>query len=330
MPRAKRRWVSQLSGSFHLISRIAGGELLLKTEEKEFFLKLIEKFAAGFFVRIHAFAIMGNHFHILATGMEQEAQEATKKELFQRYRLIYGKDAEPPQGSYNSSGTLIPDPDEGVERLRERLGSVSRFVQELKQTFTRWYNKKNNRTGYLWGSRFKGVIIYKGIAQLVCSTYIDLNPVRVGIVERPEDYRWSSMGLRVRAPKRAERLLHPLNLADVLEESEDDVFGLPYVRVTPELKSLNWYREFVYVSGGVEKAGKAHIADSLVKQVIACNGHLGILDRFRYRVKNFSEGAAIGGASSIERFQSESNRKYIRARNFLDTYWSYTTRVLRQ
>jgi hypothetical protein len=47
-------------------------------------------------------------------------------------------------------------------------------------------------------------------------------------------------------------------------------------------------------------------------------------------VKNFSEGAAIGGASSIERFQGESNRKYIRARNFLDTYWSYATRVLRE
>jgi REP element-mobilizing transposase RayT len=95
MPRARRRWVSQLSGSFHLISRIAGGELLLKTEEKEQFLNLLEKFAAGFFVQIHSFAIMGNHFHILATGMEQEAQEATKKELFQRYRLIYGKNAEP-------------------------------------------------------------------------------------------------------------------------------------------------------------------------------------------------------------------------------------------
>jgi REP element-mobilizing transposase RayT len=98
MARSNRRWISQERGSFHIISRIAGGELLFKTEEKEYLLKLLERFASGFFVRIHAFCIMGNHFHILATGMEQEAQDASKKELFQRYRLMYGKNAEPPEG----------------------------------------------------------------------------------------------------------------------------------------------------------------------------------------------------------------------------------------
>jgi REP element-mobilizing transposase RayT len=117
MPRSNRRWISQLRGSFHIISRIAGGELLLKTEEKDYLLKLLERFASGFFVRIHAFCIMGNHFHILATGMEQEAQEATKEELFRLYRLMYGESAEPPGGSYDSSGNLIPDPDDGVQRL---------------------------------------------------------------------------------------------------------------------------------------------------------------------------------------------------------------------
>jgi REP element-mobilizing transposase RayT len=72
MPRSNRRWVSQQEGSFHIISRIAGGDILLHRQEKEYLLKLLERFAAGFFVRIHSFCIMGNHFHILATGLEQE------------------------------------------------------------------------------------------------------------------------------------------------------------------------------------------------------------------------------------------------------------------
>ena len=329
MARLNRRWVSQLSGSFHIISRIAGGEFLLKREEKDYFIELLERFASGFFVHIHAFCIMDNHFHIMATGMEQEAQDASKKELFQRYRLMYGENAEPPEGMYDSSGNLIPDPDGGVQRLRERLGSVSRFVQELKQTFTRFYNKKHNRQGYLWGGRFKGVIIYKGEPQFVISSYIDLNPVRAGIVERPEDYRWSSLGMRVRSPGKAGKLLHTINFIDVLEESQAHVYSLPYVSVTDELKSVDWYREFVYVSGGIKREGKAGIPESLVKQVVACNGYLGVFDRLRYRVKNFSEGVAIGVHTSIERFQSETNRKYIRARSFLDAYWSYATRVLR-
>jgi putative transposase len=103
--------------------------------------------------------------------------------------LLYPKESEPPPGRYEPNGEIIWDEDGGIERLRERLGSISRFVQELKQTFSRWYNKTHNRKGYLWNDRFKGVIVNHGEAQLLCSAYIDLNPVRAGIVERPENYR---------------------------------------------------------------------------------------------------------------------------------------------
>jgi REP element-mobilizing transposase RayT len=207
MARTRRQWISQQAGSFHIISRTAGGDVRFTDEEKEYFLDLLERFASGFFVEIHTFSIMGTHFHILATGLELQAEKADAKELNRRYRLIYGQDAEPPVGSYEVDGSIIPDEDGGVERLRQRLGSISRFVQELKQTFSFWYNKRHNRKGYLWGDRFKGVIVEKGEAQLVCSAYIDLNPVRANIVKRPEDYRWSSLGLRVGNPGRAKKLL---------------------------------------------------------------------------------------------------------------------------
>jgi hypothetical protein len=78
MGRSKRPWVSQLVGSFHIISRVAGGtgsDFILQYQEKEYFLKLLERFASGFFVKVHAFAIMSNHFHILATGMELKAKQ---------------------------------------------------------------------------------------------------------------------------------------------------------------------------------------------------------------------------------------------------------------
>jgi REP element-mobilizing transposase RayT len=60
MARSNRRWISQERGSFHIISRIAGGELLLKREEKDYFLELLKRFASGFFVQIHAFCIIKN------------------------------------------------------------------------------------------------------------------------------------------------------------------------------------------------------------------------------------------------------------------------------
>ncbi len=107
----------------------------------------------------------------------------------------------------------------------------------------------------------------------------------------------------------------------------ENIAGLPYVRLTAEVKSLDWYREFVYVSGAVEREGTARISDALLKQVKLCNGQMGIYDRFRYRVKNFSEGIAIGGPTRVMELQGKENRKKRRARNFLDTYWSFATRV---
>ncbi len=95
MARARRRWVSQDVGSFHIISRVAGSELLFNEEDKEFFLKLLERFAEGFFVEIHAFCIMSNHFHILATGLEKEARGVSKEELFRRYRAIRDRRVKP-------------------------------------------------------------------------------------------------------------------------------------------------------------------------------------------------------------------------------------------
>lgn len=320
MPRTKRKWISGQAGSIHIISRTVRNDIMFNDEEKEYFMELIERFASGFYVDIHAFCVMGTHFHILASCRELEAKNAKNEELYRRYRLIYGEDAEPPAGSYETEGSIIPDGDGGIERLRQRLGSISRFVQELKQTFSRWYNKKHNRRGYLWGDRFKGVIVDKGDAQLVCSAYIDLNPVRANIVKHPEDYRWSSLGLSVRSPGHSRKSLG-LFLESVLENNEKVE--------NDEINPLYCYREFVYLSGGIEKEGKGMISEELVNDVKACHGKLGIGDSFRYRVKNISEGIAIGTFSFISAMQEKYKRKFIRPRSFLAGNQLFTTRVLR-
>ena len=326
MPRTKRNWISEKVGSVHIISRSAGCDIWFNNDEKEYFMHLLERFASGFFVNIHAFCIMSTHFHILATGLDLEAKRADEKELLRRYQLVFGKNAVPPHGSYQSIGSIIPDEDGGVERLRQRLGSISRFVQELKQTFTVWYNKRHNRKGYLWGARYRGVMVDKGEAQLACSTYIDLNPVRANIVERPEDYRWSSLGLRVRNPRCSRKLLGVIFEAND-EQLSESVSHL--LSKSKDLDSLSWYREFVYLSGGIEKDGNACISEELVTDVRNCHGQLGIGDGFRFRVKNISEGIAIGSYSFIAEIQKRYKRKFVRPRSFLKGKLLFATRVLR-
>jgi len=324
MGRRNRQWTSQNSGSFHVISRITGQDRLLGSNDKEYFLHLLERFTSGFFVQIHSFTILDNHFHILLTGLNLDAQQASKKELLQRYQKLYPKESEPPPGSYKRDGTLIPDEDNGSERLRERLGSVSRFVQELKQTFSRWYNKNNNRKGYLWSDRFRGVIVQKGEAQLLCSAYIDLNAVRANIVGKPEDYRWCSLGMRMRSPNRARKLLtwFPVSHKDAWE-----TMGL--VKTFHSMKALEWYRVFVYQSGGKKLENKATISDQLVNDVVGFHGKLGIGGRLQYRLRNISEGIAIGNYSFIAEIQKKYDRKFIRPRTFFEVNRLFVTRVLR-
>lgn len=305
MPRSRRRLISQDQGSYHLISRISRDRAMFEDQEKEYLYNLLTVLALGFFVEIHAFCIMGNHFHIMVTGLDQEARDASKDELFYRYKLMYGEEAKPPTGSAKTYGYFQLDEDGGVERLRNRLGSISRFVQELKQRFSVWYNRRHDLKGHVWHDRFKGIILDKGEAQLACSAYIDLNPLRANIVKRPEDYRWSSLGLRVRNPKYAHQLVSYCE------------------------SNFPWYREFVYVSGGVEREGKESIASELVEDVVRRNGELGIKDSFKYRIKNLSEGIAIGSHSFISEIQRKYNRKYIRPRAFMNTNVLFTTRVLR-
>jgi len=285
---------------------------------------------------------MSNHFHLLASGAEDEALLASKEELIRRYRLLYGKGAMPPEGSGDSYYEYLPDEDGGIERLRQRLGSISRFVQELKQNFSRWYNKVNDRKGYFWGDRFKGIVISLGEIQLECSAYIDLNPVRAKIVKRPEDYRWCSLGLRVRQPALAKKLLRPLHVLPSYWDFQRRVGGMtsyvkpPVSAIVMGKKSVDHfsnYRDFVYATGDLGKPEGSRAWPGIYDEVTAYHKNFGLTGRLAFRIKNFSEGVALGNYDLIAKLQKVHKRKHIRPRPICgkdsDAPWAYTTRVYR-
>ena len=321
MGRAKRGWYSQFRGSNHLISRITNGDFLLQREEKEYFIKLMFKFAEGFFVNIHAYTVMSNHFHILATVNREEVEKSTEAELITRYKKMYSKDAEYPLGSYKTNGELIPDDDGGIERLRYRLGSTSKFIQELKQTFSKWYNKKHNRKGYLWNDRFKMIIMEKGEPELICSAYIDLNAVRAGIVKKPEDYRWCSVGLKVRNPRKAKLFLKAIIIKkEKTITTVDKKTGWLKQSIKSQSEELSFpvYRAFLYNTGCEEVKGKAYIHPDIYQEAMKLNGKLNIGDKLKYRFRNLSEGIAAGSYKFIESIQIEHERKFIKPRKIMN------------
>ena len=80
------------------------------------------------------------------------------------------------------------------ERFTYRMHDLSEFMKTLLQRFTRWHNKRTKRCGNLWEETFKSVVVEDGLASKTMAAYIDLNPVRAGMVPDPAEYRWSSYG----------------------------------------------------------------------------------------------------------------------------------------
>ena len=88
------------------------------------------------------------------------------------------------------------------EKFTNRMGDLSEFMKMLKWRFSCWFNKKHGRVGTLWESRFKSVLVEDGVAARTMAAYIDLNPVRAGMVSDPKDYRWCSYAEAVAGGKK--------------------------------------------------------------------------------------------------------------------------------
>jgi hypothetical protein len=153
---------------------------------------------------------MDNHFHLLLHLPSKERVDPAslpEKEVLRRLRLIY-------QGAalVDIERVLGMCPEEEsrrryLEQFTRRMGDLSLFMKTLKQRFTQWYNGRNRRKGTLWEDRYRSVAVEIqdlatfGHAARIVAAYIDLNPVRAGMVEDPKDYEWSGYGRAVRGEK---------------------------------------------------------------------------------------------------------------------------------
>lgn len=72
--------------------------------------------------------------------------------------------------------------------------SVGKALQMLGRYYVQFFNHRYQRTGTLWEGRYKATLIDTEAYLLTCMRYIELNPVRAGMVAHPSEYPWSSYG----------------------------------------------------------------------------------------------------------------------------------------
>jgi len=73
-----------------------------------------------------------------------------------------------------------------------RVGAIAATMQDLGRRYVRIFNDIHGRTGTLWEGRYKSCLVDSERYLLACHRYIELNPVRAGMVDDPAAYRWSS------------------------------------------------------------------------------------------------------------------------------------------
>lgn len=81
------------------------------------------------------------------------------------------------------------------------------LMRDLGQRYVQYFNRRHERTGTLWEGRFRSCIVESARYVLACCRYIELNPVRAGMVDSPMGYLWSSYA--VNSGMRAEPLVSP-------------------------------------------------------------------------------------------------------------------------
>ena len=272
MPRIARMIVPDQKTVYHVMSRTALEGYPFSDVEKNRLVDIIKHLSRIYFSDILGYCIMGNHFHLLVrmypeTGLSDE-------EVKKRYMLYYRNDK-----CFSA---------DHIDRYRVKWSSLSEFMREIKQTFSRSFNKNRNRKGTLWSERFKSVIVENGNTIIHCLAYIDLNPVRAGIVERPDDYRWNSIGYHVQTGNKDDFL------------SWD--FGLKEFGHSDNKKLLNRYRRYVYEAGAIDRSeqkNKKTIPAAIVNKERKRSYEISRIDRFLHRSRYFTDSGIIGSKAFV-------------------------------
>jgi len=280
MPRIPRLLLQGESATYHLMSHTALPGFVLGEGEKDYLLGLVLKLSRVYFVEVLGFCLMGTHFHLVVRMHTGEG--VFDDDLRARFRLYHGE---------SSKRVLL---DGQLPALRAKWASLSEFVKDLKQRFSRWYNRANDRRGYFWGERFKSVLVEDGDTLINCLAYIDLNPVRAGLVNRPEDYRWSSLGYHLQTTNRDDFL------------SLD--FGLRSFAHTNDAERLRIYRKFVYEVGAIPGAHGAAISEETFQAEEARDFAITTRHRFACRCRYFTDSGVIGS----RRFVAECYTRFER------------------
>lgn len=285
---------------YHAFSRVVNRDFIFGDLEKEFFRRTMRKLEAFTGLRILTYCIMSNHWHILIEV--PEISELNDDQLLERLRRFYSR---------SQFSQILKEYEQAKDRADDswlesfrgryigRMGDLSIFVKELKERFSKWYNRKHNRRGTLWEERFKSVLVEDSHHTLAAmAAYIDLNPVRASIVGDPRNYRFCGYAEAVAGGAEAREGLSLL----LRMHNQEASWRMISAR----------YRTLLF-STGEQGDTKQGIDPEKVRKTLNDNGALKFHELLHCHIRYFNDGVALGSRLFIEEV-FERNRSFFGAR----------------
>lgn len=185
---------------YHCVSRVVDRTVHFDAEAMDLFVTSLRQYERFSGVRVITFCVLSDHFHLL---VEESApsEMLSDEELIERVAAL-------DRPKLLEEARLRLSPQEAGRapaalyraQLLLRMFDVSTFLKAVKQRFTQGFHSRERlagrrRRGTLWEARFKSVIVQESAEALATmAAYIDLNPVRRGLVAHPAEYRWCGFG----------------------------------------------------------------------------------------------------------------------------------------
>jgi hypothetical protein len=287
---------------YHVMSRTCGGDVFFDEVEKEALRRVIWRMAEFCGIKVVTYCLMGNHFHLLAevphreTWLQRFDGPQGEAKLLEHLRILYSK---------TYVGLLRDElcdlrqrgleslAQRRLEAIKRRFCELSLFVKEVKERFSRWFNKRRGRKGTLWMDRFKSVLVEgQGEALRTMAAYIDLNPVRAGLVKDPKDYRWCGYAEALGGSRRAQR-----GLCKAIGKPVD---GWQTAGAAEAYRCILFDEGREVKDAQNEAVVERGVSVDSARAVLAERGKLSSAELVRLRVRYFSDGVVLGSKAFVE------------------------------
>lgn len=197
-------------GAYHCIQRVVRRAMLCGYDfatdksydhRRGWIEERLKTLAASFGIDLLNYAVMSNHCHMTLRNRPDVVETWTNEEVARRWWSLFpkrkNKDKTPAEPTENDLKSFMAPG--YCKQLRARLSDISWWMRSFAEPIARRSNKEDGAKGRFWEGRFKSQRLADETALLACSAYIDLNPIRAGLVDSIDKSNYTSAYTRIQA-----------------------------------------------------------------------------------------------------------------------------------